>query len=600
VRTEDGYIIHKCLNGESEAFGFLVDKYKASIYAFAYTKLRDFRDAEDVTQEVFIQAYQRLRTLRRWDSFLAWLYAMTANRCKNLMRSRYNRPDREFIEDQDPVDLVNPSMDSYREGLALESIHEALDLLPETYSQVLTLHYFGGMTCKEIATFLRTSPVAIKKRLSRARSQLKEEVLAAMSTTYEQQRLGASFTFRIVEMAKRIKINPVPRIPWLPWGLSLGTGLIFTVLSFCPGLLPPIEPIIASMSSSLPAEAKVSDIGAISVDILKTSEIPFLASRQGSSNGEDAGISMVYQAEGGVWTSKSDMSTGRAYVSTVAVNGKIYAIGGTSRSGHGLSSVEEYDPVTNKWTKKADMPAGGRRALSACVINGKIYAIGGEDQYTPFSTVEEYDPVANRWARKADMPTPRAFLSASAVDGKIYAIGGVTSWAGPYLSIVEEYDPVMDTWTRKSDMPTPRGGLSTSVVNGKIYAIGGSHQRNGPIDYTGLSTVEEYNPATDTWTKKADMPTARLCPAASAVNGKVHIIGGANREKSFPTVEEYDPTTDTWAKEADMPTARCTLSTSIANGRIYAIGGVDFPVVYLSTVEEYTPEGREQINPVSP
>ena len=142
MRTEDGYIIHKCLNGEPEAFGFLVDKYKASIYAFAYTKVSDFRDAEDVTQEVFVKAYQKLRTLRRWDSVLAWLYAITSNQCKNLIRSRNNRPDGEFIKDQEFVDMARHSMDSYRENLAFESIREALDLLPEKYSQVLTLHYF--------------------------------------------------------------------------------------------------------------------------------------------------------------------------------------------------------------------------------------------------------------------------------------------------------------------------------------------------------------------------------------------------------------------------------------------------------------------------
>jgi RNA polymerase sigma-70 factor (ECF subfamily) len=58
MRTEGGQIIHKCLNGEPEAFGFLVDKYKESVYAFAYTRLRNFHDAEDVTQEVFINAYR--------------------------------------------------------------------------------------------------------------------------------------------------------------------------------------------------------------------------------------------------------------------------------------------------------------------------------------------------------------------------------------------------------------------------------------------------------------------------------------------------------------------------------------------------------------
>ena len=72
VRTEDGYIVSKCLNGESEALGLLVDKYKESIYAFVYAKLRDrgsrnFQDAQDVTQEVFIKAYKKLRSLRRTD-----------------------------------------------------------------------------------------------------------------------------------------------------------------------------------------------------------------------------------------------------------------------------------------------------------------------------------------------------------------------------------------------------------------------------------------------------------------------------------------------------------------------------------------------------
>jgi len=77
MRTEDGYIIHKCLNGEQAAFGLLVDKYKASVYALAHSKLRNFHDAEDITQEVFIKAYQKLHTLKRWDNFLAWLYSIT-------------------------------------------------------------------------------------------------------------------------------------------------------------------------------------------------------------------------------------------------------------------------------------------------------------------------------------------------------------------------------------------------------------------------------------------------------------------------------------------------------------------------------------------
>ena len=115
MRTEDGYIVHKCLEGESEAFGFLVDKYKGSIYAFAYTKLRNLHDAEDVTQEVFIKAYQKLRTLRRWDNFLAWLYSIASNLCRMRLRARAKKPDGDYIEDQDSWVLDRYSMESHQE-----------------------------------------------------------------------------------------------------------------------------------------------------------------------------------------------------------------------------------------------------------------------------------------------------------------------------------------------------------------------------------------------------------------------------------------------------------------------------------------------------
>ena len=226
MRTEDGHIIRKCLSGDPAAFGLLVDKYKGGVYALAYSKLHNFHDAEDVTQEVFIKAYERLRSLRRWDNFLAWLYAITSNLCKMWIRTRSRRPDREYTEDQSLGIQVDLSMRSYREELAYESVHKALDSLPEGYRQVLTLYYLGGMSGDEIARFLGTSPSNVRQRLSRARSRLKEEMVAVMSATFESQRLPATFTFRIVEAVKRIKIHPMPRVAGLPWGLSLAAGIM--------------------------------------------------------------------------------------------------------------------------------------------------------------------------------------------------------------------------------------------------------------------------------------------------------------------------------------------------------------------------------------
>ena len=591
MRTEDGHIISKCLNGDSAAFGFLVDKYKASIYAFAYDRLQNFHDAEDVTQEVFLKAYQKLRTLKRYDSFLAWLYSMTSNACKMLIRARSRRPDSEFIEDVSVSQ--RPTVDSYREQQNRESLHEflreALDSLPEMYRQALTLHYLGGMSSKEIAMFVGASPAAIRKRLSKARSLLKKEMLAVMNTTFEEQRLQAAFTFRIVQAVKRIKIQPMPRMTGLPWGLSLAAGIIVAVLSLNPhlGLL---KPKVISASSLFPVDGKAPKTGEIPVDILETSQVSIIVSGQEGSNGAQFSNPnnppfLAPRAEGGKWAKKADMPTARSGLSVSVVNGKIYAVGGLVPGNRVVSTVEEYDPATDTWTKKTDMSIG-RHGLVTCAVNGRIYAIDGSDEFVGWfvSPVEEYDPKKDEWKKKTDLPLGRKGLSACSAVGKIYVIGG---WWMKLLSAVNEYDPATDTWARKADMPTARLELSTCAVNGRIYAIGGWM---GQDDIPPLSTVEEYNPEKDMWIRKADMPTARWNLATSVVNGRIYAIGGYDGERTLSIVEEYDPEKDVWTRKADMPTARSLLSAGLVGGKIYAIGGTasDFGPT-LSIVEEYDP-----------
>ena len=133
MRTEDGNIIQACLDGEPGAFGVLVDKYREGIYAFAYTKLQDFHDAQDVTQEAFLQAYRGLRSLRRWESFAFWLYRIAYARCAEWLRNKSKRADQDFIEDQGPEAINAHSLDTYRENQLSESVQEALSSLPEVH-----------------------------------------------------------------------------------------------------------------------------------------------------------------------------------------------------------------------------------------------------------------------------------------------------------------------------------------------------------------------------------------------------------------------------------------------------------------------------------
>jgi N-acetylneuraminic acid mutarotase len=123
-------------------------------------------------------------------------------------------------------------------------------------------------------------------------------------------------------------------------------------------------------------------------------------------------------------------------------------------------------PTKQLWSKKANMPTA-RYSLSTIVVNGKIYAIGGIGGLT---IVEEFDPETDTWTRKADMPTGRSFLAANVVNDKIYVLGGNAGpnlW-GTTLASVEIYDPATDTWTKGVDMPRPRDAFGTSVVNRKI------------------------------------------------------------------------------------------------------------------------------------
>ncbi len=285
-------------------------------------------------------------------------------------------------------------------------------------------------------------------------------------------------------------------------------------------------------------------------------------------------------AKGDSWTRKANLPTPRIGLSSCALNGKIYAIGGVKQpevDTDGLRSIQEYDPATDSWAVKANLPSP-RNWTSCAAVNGKIYVIGGDTTFlsTPLKTVSAYDPTTDTWATKADMPTARLAAAAAVVDGKIYVMGGLTTVGATLLSTVEVYDPVTDTWARKTAMPTPRGMLCASVVDGKIFTIGSFLGRTGP----SLPTMEMYDPLADTWTRKANMPTSRGGLAASTAHGRIYVVGGRDASSSLATVEEYDPTTDTWTKRADMrstnlgsPSRSFGLGASEVNGRIYALGG---------------------------
>ena len=264
------------------------------------------------------------------------------------------------------------------------------------------------------------------------------------------------------------------------------------------------------------------------------------------------------------------------------------------------------------WTQKADMPTA-RSGFATCIVNGKIYAIGGEiDRFGDLavSTVEMYDPKTDTWTQKVDMPTSRR-TSTCVVNGKIYAIGGAKIHKrriGPgvgrdiiELPTVEMYDPATDTWTQKADMLTPRS-TSTCVVDGKIYAIGGTAFNNVKKKKPWrLDTVEVYDPATDTWAKAKKMNHVRSGAAISVVDRKIYVMGGTGWPQIpfhpgpfLSSMEVYNPKTNQWREIGEMPAAKSSHTASVINGKIYVIGGFfrgnGLDIKDFKTIEIYRPE----------
>ena len=224
-----------------------------------------------------------------------------------------------------------------------------------------------------------------------------------------------------------------------------------------------------------------------------------------------------------------------------------------------------------------------RFSLAAAVVNNRLYAMGGVDgvcpspgpcEFSPLGTVEVFNPLATSipefeqaWTARAFMSTPRGSLAAAVVNGKIYAIGGYTL-GGDAVPSMEFYDPSTNAWSARASMSAPRAELAAAVINNTIYVLGGNSAVGGEPTVP-LATVEAYDAATDTWTPKAAMLTARSFPAAAAVNGTLYAIGG----DGTGSVEAYDPATDTWTMKAPIPNSGGSPRAVALNGLIYVVGG---------------------------
>ena len=180
MRNDDIVLIQRILAGDAIAFERLVRKYQKQVHTLAWRKVRDFHIAEDITQETFLQVYQKLETLEDPTRFPGWLYVIADRLCIAWLRR--NQRHTEPLED---TDISEVETEAYSRFVAAEHaktfadarrdlVEELLAKLKEGNRTVITLHYLEGMTYSEMSDFLGVSKNTIKSRLRRARQQLKK------------------------------------------------------------------------------------------------------------------------------------------------------------------------------------------------------------------------------------------------------------------------------------------------------------------------------------------------------------------------------------------------------------------------------------------
>ena len=478
MRTEDGDIIQKCLTGDTTAFGLLVDKYKASVYALAYAKLGNFHDAQDITQEVFLKAYQKLRTLKRWDKFLSWLYAITSNLCKDFLRAKARRLDGEYIADQSTAHLERLSLASHHEDEVYQSLHETLAMLPEIHRQVLTLHYLGGLSCLEIGQFLGASPDTIAKRLSRARSKLKKEMLTLMNTHFAQQKLQPAFTFNIIEAVKRTRIQPNPQTPAIPVGFAALGILALTLL--CLTVRFDQFPAIGNMvGAPVPSETEVTEVGEIPVDAVVLAETAIVSSGDGKKdlarNPQPTDIVLAANAETEVETAikpTTRLGKGRVHRIAYSPDGKLIAMmgalgiwlydaetltevgmipkganaiafspdGGTLASGSWSDTVHLWEVSTQKRVGRLMSPRQRSVTTLAFTPDGNTLAVGyGKGD------IVLWDMSTQQQTALLNTPSSVLWTLAFSPDGKLLASGGyndatISLWYVPTQRLVGSFE----------------------------------------------------------------------------------------------------------------------------------------------------------------
>jgi len=246
--------------------------------------------------------------------------------------------------------------------------------------------------------------------------------------------------------------------------------------------------------------------------------------------------------------------------------------GNVPHAGAAIPSVVGPQPVCMpylSWVDSTAAPSPGRYWCPGTgVYRDTIWFLGGRmSAQVSTRSMTAYDITNDVWITDGlpTLTTPRRTGGGGLIGHKIYVAGGKDS-SSTILSSCEELDLDTKTFTSKASMPIAYWAVASAVAGDKLYIIGNE---------SSLGTTFEYNPAVDSWTTKANLSAGRGWACAASANGLVYVMGGSDASgNALSDCWCFDPAANSWTQKANMPGPRM-YSTAAAYGDsvIYVIGG---------------------------
>lgn len=259
------------------------------------------------------------------------------------------------------------------------------------------------------------------------------------------------------------------------------------------------------------------------------------------------------------WQSLRNDRYARMEALSVSTQGHLYVLSGFTEGLKILRDCSRYTPATDTWTTLAPIPYPVTHA-GVIVINDQIWVLGGFKGDHPgvaIATVQIYDLRNNAWSTGPALPYRRASMGAALLGRKIHVFGGLKPdrQTDTNEHWVLDLDRLYQGWRSAAPLPKARNHLSGASLGGQVYAIGGQRGHDRPNGVFDVAFVHSYHSATDTWTRRADLPFPRshFEPGTLVADGAIYIVGGRTLGQYFSQITRYDPVSNEWTDQCPLP-----------------------------------------------